>query len=131
LNRLPVARRHDAPVCAKCSAPLLDGQLLPLDDRRFGAYASRLELPLLVQLWAPWSGEARNARAGLEALARRVRGDVVVARVNANQGMDLMTAWGVQALPTLLLFDRGRELRRTSQPLGEDALLRWLSGRAA
>jgi thioredoxin 2 len=129
LNRLPVARRRDSPGCAKCSAPLLDGQLLALDDRSFVAYASRLELPLLVQLWAPWSGEARNARAGLEALAKRLRGDVVVARVNANQGLNLMTGWGVQALPTLLLFDRGRELRRTAEPLGEDALLRWLSGR--
>ena len=131
LNRLPVARRRDAPVCAKCSAPLLDGRPVALDDASFAAFAGRLELPLLVQLWAPWSGAGRAGGVSLEALSERLRGDVVIARINVNQGLNLMTAWGVQALPTWLLFDRGRELRRTAEPLAEDALLRWLAGRAA
>jgi thioredoxin 2 len=128
LNRLPVARRHDAPRCARCARPLLDGGVLELDDGRFGPYAARLELPLLVQLWAPWSGADRAAAAGLDRVAERLRGEVVVARVNANRGLNLMTSWGVQALPTLLLFDRGRELRRTGQALADEALLRWLGG---
>jgi thioredoxin 2 len=130
VNRLPVDRRRESPVCARCSAALLDGRLVTLDDATFASFASRLELPLLVQLWAPWSGQARAAASGLEAAAARLRGDVVVARVNANQGLNLMTSWGVQALPTLLLFDRGRELRRSAEPLADEALLRWLSGRA-
>jgi thioredoxin 2 len=130
LNRLPVARRRDAPVCAKCSGPLLDGRPVALDDASFAAFAGRLDLPLLVQLWAPWSGAGRAGGVSIEALGERLRGDMVIARINANQGLNLMTAWGVQALPTWLLFDRGRELRRTAAALTDDALVRWLAGRA-
>jgi thioredoxin 2 len=128
VNRLPAVRRQDSPACARCGADLLGGQVLALDEAAFEPFARRLDLPLLVIWWAPWSAPSRQALADLEPAVRSLRGDVVAARLDANRSLRLMSEWSVQALPTLMLFERGRERRRTQQALSGAALLRWLSG---
>lgn len=99
-----------------------------LDETAFDSFAKRLDLPLLVIWWAPWSAPSRQALADLEPTVRSLRGDIVGARLDANRSLKLMSEWSIQALPTLMLFERGRERRRTQQALAGAALLRWLSG---
>ena len=129
VNRLPVARRREGPRCAKCGHPLLDGGVFALDDERFDAFAGRLDLPLLVQFWAPWSAAGKSALPELAAVASQLHGEVLVARISANAGLKLMSRWNITAVPTLLWFDHGREVKRTTQMLAAAQMVRWLGSR--
>ncbi|MDD5134109.1 MAG: thioredoxin [Phycisphaerae bacterium] len=66
----------------------------------------------LVDFWAPWCGPCRMQVPVLEDLAGSVRGRVKFAKVNIDEVADIAERFGVQAIPTLLLFKDGNEIRR-------------------
>ncbi len=71
------------------------------DDALHDAPAGAL---LLVDFWADWCGPCKNVGPLLEILAAEYEGRVRFARVNAEQNRRLMEAFGVKALPSVLLL---------------------------
>ncbi len=72
--------------------------------------ASRLErseLPVLVEFWAPWCAPCRRLEKPLAELAREMDGKVRVMRVNFDRSPRAAQRYGVELLPTLVVFDRG------------------------
>ena len=80
---------------------------LPLTERNFSEIVAATPL-LLVDFWAPWCGPCRAVAPVLEEIARAEAGRVVVAKVNVDEQPTLAQRYGVQAIPTLLLFKDGR-----------------------
>ena len=66
----------------------------------------------LVDFWAPWCGPCIMQGSILEEVAERVNGQAKVAKVNVDEAGDVAGRFGVQAIPTLLLFKDGNELQR-------------------
>jgi thioredoxin len=80
---------------------------LALTERNFSEIVAATPL-LLVDFWAPWCGPCRAVAPVLEDLARAEAGRLVVAKVNVDEEPTLAQRYGVQAIPTLLLFKDGR-----------------------
>jgi thioredoxin 1 len=72
----------------------------------------RSRLPVLVDFWAPWCGPCRTVAPILEDLARELAGRVVVAKVNTDEHPAPAQQYGIQGIPTLILFAGGREVDR-------------------
>lgn len=64
--------------------------------------------PVLVDFYADWCGPCRALTPALEALARNFEGRADVIKVDVDAESELAARFGVRALPTLLLFSRGR-----------------------
>ena len=66
----------------------------------------------LIDFWAPWCGPCRMQWPILEEVAKSVDGQAKIAKVNVDEAGDVAGRFGVQAIPTLLLFKDGNEVLR-------------------
>lgn len=66
----------------------------------------------LVDFWAPWCGLCRIQGPILEKVGESVDGQAKIAKVNVDEAGSVAGRFGVQAIPTLLLFKNGHEVRR-------------------
>jgi thioredoxin 1 len=66
----------------------------------------------LVDFWAPWCGPCKMQTPILTELASQIRGKVKIAKVNVDEATNVANQFSIQAIPTLILFKDGDEVRR-------------------
>ncbi|MCK4792695.1 MAG: thioredoxin [Desulfobacteraceae bacterium] len=74
--------------------------------------ASIAEGVTLVDFWAPWCGPCKMQGPILEQVAESIDGRAKIAKLNVDNAGEVAGRFGVQAIPTLLLFKDGNEVRR-------------------
>jgi thioredoxin 1 len=66
----------------------------------------------LVDFYAPWCGPCRMQGPILEQVAESVRGRAKITKINVDDAGSVAGRFGVQSIPTLVLFENGKEVRR-------------------
>jgi thioredoxin 2 len=130
-NRVPGERLGEGPKCGKCHAALLAGEAVELDDASFDGLIARTELPVLVDFWAPWCGPCRAMAPHFERAAMLLKHRVRFAKVNTDEAPGIASRMDIRAIPTLVLFRAGAEVKRTSGMLDSRALVRWIETEGA
>ena len=124
--RVPNARLQHAPQCPHCHAPLFTGQPFTLTSAAFEKQVQRSDLPLVVDVWAPWCGPCRAMAPQFEAVARRMEPHVRFAKLNSDDEPQLATQLNIRSIPTLIVFREGREVARQSGAVDANRLTAWL-----
>ena len=62
---------------------------------------------VLVDFFATWCGPCRMVAPVLEELAEKYAGRMEIVKVDVDQSQSLAMRFGVQSIPTLLLFKNG------------------------
>lgn len=61
----------------------------------------------LVDFWAEWCGPCRQMEPIIEDLAQDYANKAKISKVNIDDEQDIAEKFGIQAIPTLLLFKDG------------------------
>jgi thioredoxin 2 len=125
--RVPHDRLDQAPKCPKCRGELFSGETITLRTASFDKHASRNDLPLVIDVWAPWCGPCRMMAPHFEEAARRFRSQARFAKVNSDEEPSLSARFGIRGIPTLLAFRNGQELARQSGAMDLGGLSQWLT----
>ena len=108
-NRVERARLSDAPTCGRCQAGLVPQAPAAITDASWSVDVDAAPLPVLVDFWAPWCGPCRAMAPVLDQLAAETAGRLKVVKLNVDENPRAAARFGVQAIPTLILLDRGQK----------------------
>lgn len=112
-NRIALHAPGKEAVCGRCKQPLVaDAQPLLVTEANFASLVEQSPLPVLLDLWAPWCGPCRMMSPVIDQLATELAGRVRVAKLNTDENPTIGRRFGIQGIPTLLIFKNGREISR-------------------
>ena len=125
-NRLDEkAASMSRPVCGKCGASLdvtagaeqagtADaGKPVTVTDQSFRQQVLNVTgRPVLVDAWAAWCGPCRMIAPVLDQLASEASGRYVIAKLNVDENPRTASEFGIQSIPTLLIFKNGKLVDR-------------------
>ena len=124
-NRIPRQKIGDRPICGRCKAPLPTGEAsgrpVVITDGSFSREVLGHGDPVLVDCWAPWCGPCRTVAPVLDQLASEYAGRLKITKLNVDENPVTASQYGIQSIPTMLLFQRGKLVNRLvgALPKGE------------
>jgi thioredoxin 2 len=126
INRVPEGRLGDAPACGQCKNKLFVGQPVELTADNFDRHAGKSDLPVVVDFWAAWCGPCRMMAPHFARAAAELEPRMRLAKLDTEAAAAIAGRYGIRSIPTLVVFDHGREVARRSGAMETGALLAWL-----
>lgn len=125
VNRIPESKSALDAKCGKCGRLLFDGVPSDVDPGIFERQVSRSEVPVLVDIWAPWCGPCKMMAPAFKEAAKKLEPDVRLIKLNSDQHQQVAAKLGIRGIPTMILFHRGREIARKSGAMSASQIVQW------
>jgi thioredoxin 2 len=122
-NRVPAAA-SGRPRCAQCHENL--PWIAEAGDADFSTVVEKASVPVVVDLWAPWYRPCRMISPALDDVTARLRGRMKLVKVNVDESPATARRFGVQGIPTLLMFRHGQRIDRSVGAQGAGQLQAWI-----
>ncbi len=81
---------------------------LTLTDDNFEAEVIKSDTPVLVDFWAAWCGPCQMVGPVIDEIADEYQGRAKVGKLDVDAAQGIATQFGVQSIPTVMLFDQGQ-----------------------
>ncbi|MFW6135653.1 MAG: thioredoxin [Chloroflexota bacterium] len=85
---------------------------LEVTDANFEDEVLQADEPTLVDFWAEWCGPCHMVAPVVEEIAEEYDGRLQVAKMDVDSNRQTPANYGIQGIPTLILFKDGEEATR-------------------
>jgi len=101
VNSVPADKPAGAGKCGKCGNALFSDKQLDADAEMFARQTGRSDIPVLVDVWAPWCG--RLMAPAFEAASAILEPDMRLLKLNSEAEQGVASRLGISGIPTMLL----------------------------
>jgi thioredoxin 1 len=109
---------------------MASSNILTVGTSNFESDVLKSSQPVLVDFWAEWCGPCKMLAPVLDELAGELAGKAKVAKVDIDQHQELAVQFGIQSIPTLLVFKGGKVVGQTVGLKSKAALKALVEGAA-
>lgn len=88
------------------------GKAVELTDGSFQSEVLASPIPVLVDFWATWCPPCRRLAPTIEKLANDFEGRLKVGKLDTDKNNDTAANLRISSLPTVVLFQNGKEVDR-------------------
>ncbi len=92
---------------------------LSLNDANFEKEVRKSEIPVLIDVWGPGCAPCTALAPTIKRLAAKYDGQVKVAEINASANPQSMSKLRVRGTPTVVIFNKGKEIERVVGARGQ------------
>lgn len=127
VNRIPPTKSALSAKCGKCGEQLFEAKPADVGASVFERQIARSSVPVLVDVWAPWCGPCRMMAPAFQAAAGQLEPNVRLIKLNSDEQQQIAGQLGIRSIPTMILFNRGREVARQSGAMTAGQIVQWVS----
>jgi thioredoxin 1 len=82
------------------------------------------DTPLLVDFYADWCGPCKIMSPVVQEIARDMEGKIKVIKIDTDKNNTVSAQFGIQGIPTFILFKKGKILWRQSGAMPKQQMAR-------
>jgi thioredoxin 1 len=86
--------------------------IIELTDKNFEDNVLKSKLPVLVDFSAQWCMPCKMVEPVIEELAKEYEGKIKVGKLNVDENPQTVAKYGIMSIPTVVLFNQGKETGR-------------------
>lgn len=101
-------------------------KIVEIKKDNFEELVANAKPPVLVDFWAPWCGYCRRIAPAVDQLAEDYDGKIVVGKINIDEEPELAERFEVETIPTLILFEDGKDSEPFVAPQSRAQIVEWL-----
>ncbi|MDQ3674471.1 MAG: thioredoxin [Gemmatimonadota bacterium] len=126
-NRIDADKAGAGPKCGKCARPVLLERPVVLTDATFSRTLAESDVPVFVDFYADWCGPCRMMAPAVDALASHAQGKALIAKLNTDHSARSADPFNIRGIPTVIVFQNGKEVARQSGALPLEGLKQLLA----
>ena len=96
--------------------------MIDVTDQSFDAEVLKANLPVLIDMWAPWCGPCRMVEPILKKLSDKYQGKVKFCRMNVDENQKTPSQYRVMSIPNMLFIKSGKVIDTAVGAMPEAAL---------
>ena len=104
----------------------MSNNITDVSDSSFEKDVLQSDKPVLVDFWAAWCAPCRMLAPTVEAVAEKYAASARVVKLNVDDNPSISQRYGIKGIPTLILFNAGKEEERVVGATSKEAISRMI-----